>query len=148
MIEDQLATKISAGMKPECSLLLLVAVQGQLNPAIMIQCFFNLFFNIILISSAVFTIISCWFPTDIIRMYLGYTNTKGQVALATKSYRGVQYFWVQSVAPVILTWLLYFWKPCAGKPLMYMSSPSRVLHGTPTSRSFNRCTEVRFVKPL
>jgi hypothetical protein len=43
IIGDQLATKISAGMKPEGSLLQLVAVQGQLNPAILIQRFFNLF---------------------------------------------------------------------------------------------------------
>jgi hypothetical protein len=85
-------------MKPEGSLLQLVALQGQLNPALLIHYFFNMLFNIILTSSARSPKLSrADFRLIFIRMYQGYTNSGGQVAVATKSNRGVQYLWAHSV---------------------------------------------------
>ena len=139
MMGDQLA----AVMKPEGSLLQLVAVQGQLNPAILIHYFFNMLFNIILTSSDTSPKLS---RADFRLIFVG---------IRGKQIPGARSLWrlnptvafnicgptvwnlvrvAQSVAPVILRWLLDFWKTCA--PLMCMSFPSRVLHETPTSRAF------------
>ena len=85
-------------MKLEGSLLQLVAVQGQLNPAILIHHFFNMLFNIILTSSTRSPKLSRTdFRLIFIRMYQGYTNSGSQVAVATKSYRGLQNLRAHSV---------------------------------------------------
>ena len=97
-IGAELVTKFPTVMKPEGSLLQLVVFQGQLNPAILVHCFFNMLFNIILTSSARYPKLP---RADLrlifIRKYQGCTNSWSQVAVATKSYCDLQYLWALSV---------------------------------------------------